>query len=245
MPTKRETAEPTEKPTYKPTERETAEPTEKPTYKPTERETDEPTDKPVYRPYETYKPSPYPIYNKGKGKGGNYPPSPASSKGKGKGKSGKNSPSTKGKRWSKGKGSYEGHSQCRYRVLKVAQKWTGAVLEPDGTMVEDPAHASTLMGQQAAYVGSVYDRPGGYEVGWDLEDCTRLDDGNFWSCVGNYVDLYGCEGHLAFSGIYSDHTETSHMVITGGTGDFLGAIGSIYTEYDEYSGYSLVTITIQ
>ena len=123
--------------------------------------------------------------------------------------------------------------------------WSGPVVEPDGTKVYDVSSASKDMGQQYPYTGSVYNEPEGNAVGWNAELCTRLDDGNYWHCEGNLYDLYGCSGQLSFSGVYDDNAYVGRLVITGGTGDFLGAVGSIYSEYDEYSGFELQTITIE
>ena len=101
------------------------------------------------------------------------------------------------------------------------------------------------MGQRFPYVGAVFDEPEGHEVGFNVESCSRLEDSGYWHCAGTYIDLLGYEGLLAYSGSYSDTTSSGLFVITGGTGDFHGATGSVYAEFDTESGFTVGVVSLE
>ncbi|KAL7560287.1 hypothetical protein ACA910_016587 [Epithemia clementina (nom. ined.)] len=237
-PTSKPTAKPvTPAPTTKPTPFPTAKPvTVSPTTKPTDG-TAKPTQKPVYtaHPTDSYSKG---MGGHGEGKGKDFSKGKYEREGKGNGK-GKG----ESKGFGKGKGSSE-ESSCLDNVYAAVQLWNGIVVEPNGD-IKDISDATAQMGQLVSFVGGVYDQPEGYEVGYNIEECIRVDDRNFWHCQGTYINLYGCEGHLAFSGFYQDATMEGHMVITGGTGDFLGATGAIYEHFDANSGYTYRRIILE
>ena len=84
----------------------------------------------------------------------------------------------------------------------------------------------------------------GESVGQNNELCTRVDKGDSWHCEGTLIDLYGCKGILAYAGVFQDSTYQGNLVITGGTGDFLGATGYVLDVYDDESGYAIRTIRL-
>ena len=201
--------------------------------------------KPVQTPEPTPKPTPKPTYGKGKGKG--YSSDSSSGKG-GKGKKERSDvdyDSGKGKKDKSdgGKGYGSSRGECRNTVYEVAQLWSGPVIEPNGDEIQDPVQASTKPGQEWPYADYVQNKPGGRDVGYNVELCKRIK-GDYWQCSGTYINLNHCEGHLAFSGVYRDETASGHFVITGGTGDFHGAKGSIYDEFDYDTGYAVRVVTI-
>ncbi|KAL7557030.1 hypothetical protein ACA910_009301 [Epithemia clementina (nom. ined.)] len=123
-------------------------------------------------------------------------------------------------------------------------KWEGYVIEPNGNkvLIDD---SSSHSGQRFPYVGGVYDKPEGHQlVGYNIELCTRLDDANLWQCQGTYVNFYSCWGVLSFLGFYQDTSGIGHFVITGESGDFLGAMGAIYEEFDSKTGYTTRKISV-
>ncbi|KAL7564301.1 hypothetical protein ACA910_014361 [Epithemia clementina (nom. ined.)] len=136
---------------------------------------------------------------------------------------------------------------CRNSEYEIVQLWTGPVLAADGEKVElseaNP-YVPVGMGVQFPYVGNVYEEINGYEVGYSVEKCTRLDEDDIWLCEGTLINLYECSGHLAFSGIYSDVHRKGEYVITGGTGDHNGAVGVIYDEFDADTKYTMRKIKI-
>ena len=137
----------------------------------------------------------------------------------------------------------ESPSQCS-GIYKIAQRWQGPGLEPDGTKVDNVVDLSNRQGVRLPYAQEVYmeaDRD--QEVAFDVQLCERLNDGGYWHCAGTYINLFGCHGKLSFSGFHEDSEATGHYVITGGTGAFLGAKGDIYEEYDS-EAYYVRTITI-
>lgn len=129
-------------------------------------------------------------------------------------------------------------------TLDVAQFWSEPILEPNGDLKVNASEATREMGEQWPYVGAVFDKPNGTEVGHNVELCTRVNKGDLWICEGSYIDLYGCKGHLAFTGVYSDNSTKGEYVITGGTGDFDGAHGVIFDAFDYESLYALRTVHI-
>lgn len=124
--------------------------------------------------------------------------------------------------------------------------WTGPVITASGENVvpTDGFSVPLGLGVRLPYVGSLYDVDGGYEVGYSAEMCTRLDTKDIWHCEGTLIDVYECKGQLAISGVYSDANMSGEYVITGGTGDYLGAKGVIYDTFDSYTGYTLRRIVI-
>ncbi|KAL7572843.1 hypothetical protein ACA910_014694 [Epithemia clementina (nom. ined.)] len=131
-------------------------------------------------------------------------------------------------------GSASAYDNCRGEY-KIAQNWNGHAIEPDGAVVV-AWQASLQQGVRLPYVGVIYNDIEGEDAGYDVELCERLDDGRFWHCDGTLINLYGCEGHLAFSGVHQDANSTGYYVITGGTGKFLGVTGYIDEEYS-HAGY--------
>ncbi|KAL7569011.1 hypothetical protein ACA910_021298 [Epithemia clementina (nom. ined.)] len=260
-PTDKPTEKPTDKPVYKPTPKRTEKPTEKPVAHQTPKPTDEPTDKPTDEPFYS-KGKGYDEYSKGKGNGKGYDDS--SSKGKGKGYDNYSKGKGKGKGFgadSKGKGKGKGYDDykstpnptdkptdeptifCRDTVFYTYQLWDGPAVEANGTKV-DIWHASADMGLQWPFVGTVRDAYNDEDVGFNVENHERVDNGNFWHSEGTYINLYGCSGYLAFSGFSQDATNSGHYVITGGTGAFLGAQGYIYEQFDVQTGTSYREINI-
>ena len=101
------------------------------------------------------------------------------------------------------------------------------------------------MGEVWPYVGALFDEPGGREVGFNVQSCMRVEDEGYWQCEGTYINPYGCEGQLSYSGPYTDATFTGTYVITGGTGDFLGATGSISGVLDAESGFGTGLVSLE
>ena len=130
-------------------------------------------------------------------------------------------------------------------TFKIAQRWEGPGLEPDGTKVVDVSGLSGKMGVRLSFVDQVldaYDRD--QEVAFDVQLCERVNDDEYWHCEGTYINLYDCHGKLAFSGFHKGAGEdVGHYVITGGTGQFEGAKGSIKETAGE-NGYYLREIEI-
>ena len=135
---------------------------------------------------------------------------------------------------------------CRHGVFTAVHLWDGKIVEPDGATyyMDQMEYPSTAMGVQFPFVGTVYDAPGGRDIGTNAELCTRLNDAHVWHCQGTYVNLYGCVGSLAFAGIFDDSTDSGHLVVTGGTGDFLGAMGSMEDTFDPYTGFTSRVISL-
>lgn len=102
-------------------------------------------------------------------------------------------------------------------------------MEADGTVV-GLDEASGMPGQTWAFTGTVYDEDG-FEAGKNFELDTRLNKEEIWLAQGTYMDLYGCHGQLTWEGPYTDITSTGYYTITGGTGDFEGAVGYIMDEF--------------
>ncbi|KAL7556143.1 hypothetical protein ACA910_020479 [Epithemia clementina (nom. ined.)] len=216
-PTRKPTAMPVPKPTPYPTDKPVAKPTNKPTPYLTSKPTPKPTEKPSAMP--TYKPAPEPSKK----------PTPIPTMKPTPKPTPKSEPYPKPTDLPTSKPSPYPTYACRETVFYIYQKWHGTAVEPNGTQV-DIADASKDIGVKWPFVGDVYDEDGDFVVGYSIEQKERLDNGSFWHGEGTFIDLYGCSGHLAFSGFYEDATDAGHYVITGGSHDFLGAEGYIYEE---------------
>lgn len=198
----------------KPTDKPTDKPTSKPTPKPTPKPTDKPTSKPTDKPT-TAKPTEKPT------------PKPT------------DKPTAKPTE----KPTPAPTVLCRDFTFHVHELWTGMAVEADGTKVKI-ADASEHIGLKWPFVGPVLDDNTKHEIGMAITHNERVDMGKTWHGEGTYIDLYGCEGKLAFSGFYQDMTKSGYYVITGGTGVFLGADGYIYEEYDDDTGIHYREISI-
>jgi hypothetical protein len=89
-----------------------------------------------------------------------------------------------------------------------------------------------------------HDEDDDFVVGSNVELCTRLNDGDVWHCEGTYLDLYSCHGQLSFAGPFSDDANVGKYTVTGGTGDFDGAMGYVVDEFSYDTHYSIRTIYI-
>ena len=102
----------------------------------------------------------------------------------------------------------------------------------------DLASSSGEPGLTWAFTGPVLDGEG-HEVGHNYELDTRLNKNEIWLVEGTYVNLFDCMGQLTYEGPYTDKTSTGYYTITGGTGDFEGAVGHIMGEFviEDDGGY--------
>lgn len=112
----------------------------------------------------------------------------------------------------------------------------------DGTRVTNLADIP--VGSMLSFVGPVYDADDRSEVGYGEQNDIVSSDGRTWHGEGTYIDLYGCTGHIAYSGFFDVTESKGSYVIEGGSGVFQGATGSISELYHDKTGYSAREITI-
>jgi hypothetical protein len=144
---------------------------------------------------------------------------------------------------SKGGAKGGGMNRCR-GTFYVAQLFDGDIIEADGTSVT-PSESTREAGESWFYVNDVYDEPQGTAVGYDTEQCSRLNEADIWYCAGTYANLYGCEGNLNFAGAFSDSALSGNYAIAGGAGGYSGAKRSVYEEFSNETEYALRRIEIE
>ena len=140
---------------------------------------------------------------------------------------------------------------CRDVTRYLTQSWNDSpLIKADGTAVATSDYTSAGLGGLWSFKGPIYDVEGN-RVGVNYETSSPVDnEADIWMDVGYYI-LDGCDGILNFQGIYTDKGTIpglgqyeAEFVITGGTGDFLGAVGSITTVYDAEANVSERIVTI-
>uniref|UniRef100_A0A7S3DTB3 Uncharacterized protein n=1 Tax=Entomoneis paludosa TaxID=265537 RepID=A0A7S3DTB3_9STRA len=122
--------------------------------------------------------------------------------------------------------------------------WTQPIITANGTITDNPSITGPGDVWTSATTVSVFDSNGPYANGFVGEMCTVVDLGDKWFCEGIYRNLQGCSGLLSFSGIYDGAQLGGNWSVTGGTGDFEGATGSVLESFDEDNFVSTRVITL-
>jgi hypothetical protein len=127
--------------------------------------------------------------------------------------------------------------------------WTNPFLLANGErqLEADFNYTADGYGTRQTYIGDVYDS--GFldnADGRDYELCTLPEDSDqYYLCSGTYADFGGCEGALQFEGYFDGPINGGgHYVIGGGTGDFEGATGLVFSSFDQATQTSVRTLTI-
>jgi len=81
---------------------------------------------------------------------------------------------------------------------------------------------------------------GSRKVGEDYSRCTEASNRRSTHCVGGYTLSHGT---IDFSGTISTTSDTNRLSMTGGTGSYKDARGTVLTEYNKAGTKALETIT--
>jgi hypothetical protein len=111
----------------------------------------------------------------------------------------------------------------------------------------DVDYATEGYGTRQTYIGDVFDSGELTNAdGRDYELCTLpADSDNYYLCSGTYADFGGCKGALQFEGYFDGEINGGgYYPISGGTGDFEGATGLVFSSFDQDTQTSVRTITI-
>jgi hypothetical protein len=124
-----------------------------------------------------------------------------------------------------------------------------AVLVLSGLAIAKPAtlHLSAVVydvrssngGHLTSSKEKVYE--GTSKLGEDYSRCTQTTKGSA-HCIGSYT-LKG--GSILFSGTVSTASDTDRLAITGGTGSYRGARGTVVTEYNKAGTKAKETLTFK
>ncbi|HXN37490.1 MAG TPA: hypothetical protein VN892_05605 [Solirubrobacteraceae bacterium] len=85
----------------------------------------------------------------------------------------------------------------------------------------------------------VYERT--EKLGEDFSSCTQPTSATY-HCTGSYKLMHGT---ILFSGTISSSSNTNRLTITGGTGSYKDAKGTILTEYNKAGTKAKETITFK
>lgn len=150
---------------------------------------------------------------------------------------------------SKGGGPF---SHCRHTTFGSKQSWSGSgLIIADGTPLATADYKQAGQGASWTFKGTVTDLKGN-DIGSNYELSTLADADDIWINEGNYI-FEGCDGILTFTGLYTDEGTIpggriaqyeAEFAITGGTGVFVGATGTVKSNYDAVNGVSERIITI-
>lgn len=114
---------------------------------------------------------------------------------------------------------------------------------PAAMAVSTTLHLTAIV-YQNSHRGTVYTSKervyeDGSRIGSDISVCTEVS-GTKFHCTGSYTLTHGT---MRFSGTIPLISNTNRLTITGGTGSYKGAHGTVLTEYNRAGTSAKETIT--
>jgi allene oxide cyclase len=109
------------------------------------------------------------------------------------------------------------------------------------TVVEHPTNETTVdlgpkgdsIGDLLVFANPVFDAANKVQVGKDQGQCVRTVVGKSWEC---FWTLILKDGLITVEGPFSDDGSDSTFVVTGGTGKYIGAKGSMKLHWRDAKG---------
>lgn len=130
-----------------------------------------------------------------------------------------------------------------FRPAKVSSMTIAVVEHADTDVVTDTGETGDTVGDVLTFANKVFDEKNEKEIGSDNGYCLRTAVGSAWEC--NWT-LTLADGSVVIEGPFYD-TADSVMAITGGTGAYADARGSmkLHSRNDKGSEYDFVYEFVQ